>query len=76
MAAAYAEQVFNNPEVSKLLKDAFNNEANNKIGLYYWDKKKATTLVSNGKVTMPNILNTQSDGFIHSIHEKRFSCQA
>lgn len=55
--------------ITTLLTNAIKNEAAGKIGVYYWDKKRATTLLSNGKVSMPNILNTLSDGSIHSILE-------
>ncbi len=56
--------------ISKLLAGAVLDEANGKIGVYYWDKKRALALLSGEKVTMPNILNTLSDGSIHSILEK------
>ena len=55
--------------VTTLLKDALNDEVNQGFGVLYWDKKRAIALLSNGKVTMPNILNTLSDGFLHSIRE-------
>ena len=55
--------------ISKLLLDAITDEANGEIGLYYWDKKRATALLSGGKVTMPNVPNTLSDGYVHSIRE-------
>ncbi len=55
--------------ITKLLKDAIDDELNGKIGVYYWDKKRAVALLSGKKVTMPNTLNTLSDGSIHSIRE-------
>lgn len=55
--------------ITSLLTDAINDEAAGKIGIYYWDKKKALALLSGGKVTMPNLPNTLSDGSIHSILE-------
>lgn len=51
------------------MKDAIDDELNGKIGVYYWDKKRAVALLSGKKVTMPNTLNTLSDGSIHSIRE-------
>ena len=51
------------------MKDAIDVELNGKIGVYYWDKKRAVALLSGKKVTMPNTLNTLSDGSIHSIRE-------
>lgn len=41
-----------------------------RIGLFYWDKKRAIALLSQKKVTMPNTVNAWSDGSLHSIHEK------
>ena len=55
--------------ITKLLNDALIDEANGKIGLFYWDKKRAFALLSKGKVSMPNNLNTLSDGYVHSIRE-------
>ena len=49
--------------------DALKDEASGKVGVFYWDKKRAVALLSGGKVTMPNVLNTLSDGSIHSIRE-------
>jgi hypothetical protein len=56
--------------VSTLLKNALIDETNNQIGVFYWDKKTALALLSGGKVTMPNVPNTLSDGYVHSIREK------
>ena len=56
--------------VTTLLKNALIDETNNQIGVFYWDKKTALTLLSGGKVTMPNVPNTLSDGYVHSIREK------
>lgn len=55
--------------ITKLLNDALIDEANGKIGLFYWDKKRAVALLSKGKVSMPNNLNALSDGYVHSIRE-------
>ena len=55
--------------ITSLLTDAIKDEVSGKIGIYYWNKNKALALLSGGKVTMPNLPNTLSDGFIHSIHE-------
>ncbi len=56
--------------ISTLLKDALIDEINGGFGVLYWDKKRATALLSGGKVTMPNLPNTLNDGYIHSIREK------
>lgn len=55
--------------LTKLLQNAIADEASGKIGIFYWDKRRAIALLSGGKVTMPNVPNTLSDGFIHSIRE-------
>ena len=56
--------------ISSLMIDALADEANGKVAVYYWDKKRAVALLPGGKVTMPNVLNTLSDGYMHSIREK------
>ena len=56
--------------ITSLLKNALNDESNGNIGLFYWDKKRAIALLSREKVTMPNVVNTLSDGYVHSIREK------
>ncbi|MBQ8388571.1 MAG: hypothetical protein IJX46_06575 [Clostridia bacterium] len=55
--------------ISSLLVDAITTESNGSIGVFYWDKKRALALLSGGKVTMPNVPNTLSDGYVHSIRE-------
>lgn len=56
--------------ITSLLNNALNDESNSNIGLFYWDKKRAIALLSREKVTMPNVVNTLSDGYVHSIREK------
>ena len=58
-----------NNAITKLLKNALQTEASGQIGLFYWNKKRALALLSGGKVTMPNVPNTLSDGSVHSIRE-------
>lgn len=54
--------------ISGLLSDALNAEAQGNIGVFYWDKKRTSALLSVGGVTMPHGLNLR-DGSIHSIRE-------
>ena len=56
--------------ITSYLADAIVEESNGKIGIFYWDKKRAIALLSGRKVTMPNTPNTLNDGLLHSIHEK------
>ena len=55
--------------ITRLLQNALTTGDNGKIGLFHWDKKRALALLSGGKVTMPNVPNTLSDGYMHSIRE-------
>ena len=55
--------------ISVLLQNAVKNEANGRVGLFYWNKKEAIKLMTSIGVTMPQTLSL-ADGFIHSIHEK------
>lgn len=55
--------------ISKMLNDALEEEGKGKIGLFYWDKNRAIALLSRKKVMMPNVVNTLSDGSVHSIRE-------
>ena len=55
--------------ITGLLQDAINEESKGNVGVYYYNTKKATALISGGKVTMPNWLKL-NDGFNHSIREK------
>lgn len=55
--------------IKGLLKNALNEEAKQNIGVFYWDKKAATALLTTAGVTMPQGLSL-SDGYVHSIREK------
>jgi hypothetical protein len=57
-----------NNAITGLLKDAISQEANGKIGIFYYNKKEADPLVV-GRVSMPHGLQGM-DGFVHSIREK------
>ena len=55
--------------ITKQLKNALIDEANNKTSMFYWNKKEALSLLQRPGLRLPNPL--PRDGFIHSITEKR-----
>ena len=55
--------------ITKQLKNALIDEANNKTSMFYWNKKEALSLLQRPGLRLPNPL--PQDGFIHSITEKR-----
>lgn len=55
--------------ITGLLQSAVTEEANGQVGVFYWNKKEASKLMTSQGVTMPQGLSL-ADGFIHSIHEK------
>ena len=66
---AFAHSIRVKATNSVLLQNAVKNEANGRVGLFYWNKKEAIKLMTSIGVTMPQTLSL-ADGFIHSIHEK------
>ena len=57
--------------ITKQLKNALIDEANNKISMFYWNKKEALSLLQRPGLRLPNPL--PQDGFIHNITEKNSS---
>ena len=54
--------------ITKQLKNALIDEANNKTSMFYWNKKEALSLLQRPGLRLPNPL--PQDGFIHNITEK------
>ncbi len=54
--------------ITGLLQSAVTEEANGQVGVFYWNKKEASKLMTSQGVTMPQGLSL-ADGFIHSIRE-------
>lgn len=57
--------------ITKQLKNALIDEANNKTSMFYWNKKEALSLIQRPGLRLPNPL--PQDGFIHNITEKNSS---
>ena len=57
--------------ITKQLKNALIDEANNKTSMFYWNKKEALSLLQRPGLRLPNPL--PQDGFIHNITEKNSS---
>lgn len=56
--------------ISKVLKNALEDEANGKaFSVYYVDKEKAARLFEGARVLMPKMPQSSPDGFVHSIRE-------
>lgn len=56
--------------ISKVLKNALEDEANGKpFSVYYVNKEKAARLFEGARVLMPKVPQSSPDGFIHSIRE-------
>lgn len=56
--------------ISKVLKNALEDEANgNPFSVYYVNKEKAARLFEGARVLMPKVPQSSPDGFIHSIRE-------
>ena len=53
--------------ISRVLKEAIENELNGDFTLYYLDKEKSTRLLQGARVLMPKALATLPDGFIHRV---------
>lgn len=59
-----------NFSISKVLKNALEDEANGKaFSVYYVNKEKAARLFEVARVPMPKVPQSSPDGFIHSIRE-------
>ena len=56
--------------ISKVLKNAIDQENQGVFRLYYLDTKKATALLQGAKVLMPKMPATHNGGYIHSLSEK------
>lgn len=56
--------------ISKVLKNALEDEANGKpFSVYYVNKEKAARLFEGARVLMPKVPQSSPDGFVHSIRE-------
>lgn len=56
--------------ISKVLKNALEDEANGKpFSVYYVNKEKAARLFEGARVLMPKMPQSSPDGFVHSIRE-------
>ena len=53
--------------LTKLLSDALNAEANDSVGVYYWNKKEAQNLYRSAGLQLPG--SSVQDGLIHSIFD-------
>ena len=60
-----------NHSISKVLKNAINDENNGKFRMYYLDVTKATALLQVAKVPMPKMPATHDGGFINSLSDPR-----
>lgn len=59
-----------NFSISKVLKNALEDEANgNTFSVYYVNKEKAARLFEVARVPMPKVPQSSPDGFVHSIRE-------
>lgn len=59
-----------NFSISKVLKNALEDEANgNPFSVYYVNKEKAARLFEVARVPMPKVPQSSPDGFVHSIRE-------
>ena len=54
--------------ISKLLRDAVVSELSGQIGIFYWDKNRATQALKTSRVQFP-ALNKLKDGYVHSIRD-------
>ena len=59
-----------NYSISKVLRDAIDQEANGQFRLYYLDKGKATALLQRARVLMPK-MPASNNGFIHTLSDSR-----
>lgn len=58
-----------NNSISKVLRDAIDQEGTGQFRLYYLDQNKATALLQGAKVPMPKMPATHNGGYIHSISD-------
>lgn len=58
-----------NHSISKVLKNAINDENNGNFRMYYLDVTKATALLQVAKVPMPKMPATHDGGFIHNLSD-------
>lgn len=58
-----------NNSISKVLRDAIDQESNGQFRLFYLDQNKATALLQVAKVPMPKMPATHNGGYIHTISD-------